>query len=62
MSHDPHADPDMPRVHWSTPFAHELNKCDVHYWEAVDRHEDVYRCRYCRATWSLDDGPDGDAA
>lgn len=51
MSHDPHADPDMLRP-----------VCDVHYWEAVDRHEDVYRCRHCRATWSLDDGPDGDAA
>ena len=34
--------------------------CPVHYWETTDRHEDVYRCRYCGQTWSLDDDPDGD--
>jgi hypothetical protein len=33
----------------------------VHYWQATDRNEDVIVCRYCRTTWSLDDGP-GDAA
>jgi hypothetical protein len=32
----------------------------VHYWQATDRNEDVIVCRYCRTTWSLDDGP-GDA-
>jgi hypothetical protein len=51
MSHDPHADPDMLRP-----------ACDVHYWEAVDRHEDLYRCRYCSLTWSPLDGPSDPAA
>lgn len=34
----------------------------VHYWTAVDHREDVYRCRYCSLTWSLDDDPDDPAA
>lgn len=48
MSHDPHANPDMLR----------RPPCDVHYWQAVDHHDDLYRCRHCHLTWSLDDDPD----
>jgi hypothetical protein len=48
VSHDPHADQDFLR----------RPACDVHYWCAVDHRDDVYRCRYCSLTWSLDDDPD----
>ena len=50
MSGDPHANPDMLR----------RPACDVHYWVALDQVEDVYRCRHCSLTWSLDDDPDPD--